>query len=477
MQLNRKTQPKTIHPSKVLLFGGGNFLRAFIAYFIDVYNEKANQNLGITVVKVTPKGDYQTLKEQDGLYHVYTKGIQAGQLINEYRLIRSVSEIIHAYQEWAAFLKTAEDPTIQFLFSNTTESGLVLSMEDRFEDQPAVSFPAKLTQWLYHRFQYFAGDNQAACYILPCELIENNGSVLQAMVMECANKWQLPQAFQTWIEAYMVFCNTLVDRIVPGIPEQDKASTWAQIGYQDQWITAGEPYHLFVIEKSKELAKDLPLHKVGLNVIFTEDLKQYREQKVRLLNGAHTALVPIGYLLGLRLVRDTIDDALTYQYLQQLFHKEIIPLIDLPQAQVATYAASIIDRFGNPFIDHQLLSIALNSCSKFKVRLLPSLVDYSQKYGAAPPLISFALASLIQMYQGTWQGEPVPLKDDPVIIEQLRHFWEESSSFEGLIHLILAMDFWDYDLASLPGLKENLVNFLKQIEDQGVRATLQSLLF
>lgn len=317
-KLNRQTVQTDHLPLRVLQFGGGNFLRGFVDYMLDVYNKTTNSRLGIGVVKVTPSGNYSDWKAQDGLYHIRTKGIKNGVLINETHLVSSVSTIIHAYQEWDIFLATAKKPDIKFLFSNTTETGLCLEEEDQFSDAPPTSFPAKLCIWLYERFLHFSGTLEAGCTIIPCELLENNGQLLKELLMQCAERWHLEPEFIRWIVKANIFCNTLVDRIIPGVSKDKLPEVWEDLGYEDKRVTEGEPYHIWVIEGPASVGRDLPLDQVGLNVIFTDNLKPYRERKVKILNGSHTALVPVAYLAGLRIVRDTVEDEVMSVFLEQL---------------------------------------------------------------------------------------------------------------------------------------------------------------
>lgn len=474
-QLNRDTVSAPKYPLRVLQFGGGNFLRGFVDYMLDIYNEQAQDKLGIGVVKVTPHGDYQHWKAQDGLYHVCTRGLQQGALVEKSRLVTSVSQIIHAYTEWEAFLATAREPEVRYLFSNTTESGLRLADEDQLEDTPPTSFPAKLCRWLYERYQHFDGSPERGCVIIPCELIEDNGQLLRHLVIECAEDWRLSLSFIRWVVKSNTFCNTLVDRIIPGVSKDKLPQVWEELGYEDQLVTEGEPYHIFVIEAPREVGEQLPLDKAGLNVVFTDDSRPYRERKVKILNGSHTALVPVAYLSGLRIVRDTVEDSLLRPFLDRLLAQEILPVLDMPEAELQDYAASVIDRFKNPYIDHYWLTISLNSFAKWKVRLLPSLLSYVEQQGTAPALMSFSLACLIRFYKGSYAGEEIKLNDEAPVIDYLQQAWE-SGEASAVAEKVLSWSHWEQDLTKVPGLYAQVKDYLERLETEQVPAIVQSIL-
>lgn len=475
-KINRKNVSAQTHPLRVLQFGGGNFLRGFVDYMLDIYNEKMDEQLGIGVVKVTPHGDYGNWKAQDGLYHVRTRGIQQGNLIQDTRLITSINKIIHAYQEWDDFLATAREPEIRYLFSNTTESGLQLADDDQWNDAPPASFPAKLCRWLYERYQHFDGNPDAGCILIPCELIEDNGQLLRLLVMRHAEDCGLPLDFIRWIVKSNIFCNTLVDRIIPSLSKDKLPEVWEELGCEDQLVTEGEPYHIFVIEGPRIVGEQLPLDKAGLNVVFTEDSSPYRERKVKILNGSHTALVPVAYLSGLRIVRDTVEDPVMSEFLNHLLQQEILPALDMPEATLADYAAGVIDRFKNPYIDHYWLTISLNSFAKWKVRLLPSLLSYVEQHGEAPPLMSFSLACLIRFYQGTYQGEEITLRDEAPVLKRLQQAWRAGDSTAVAKKVLAWSEHWGQDLNEVPALQNLVAGYLQRIEKEEITGIIQELL-
>lgn len=457
-QLNRKTVKLPANkPLKVLQFGGGNFLRAFVDWMIDELNQQTDFNTGVIVVKPTERGDYTALRAQDGLFHIVTKGIQEGQLVSKTQLIECVQKIIHPYQQWTDFLATATIPSIRFVVSNTTESGIQFNDQDSFNATAPKEFPAKLTRWLYTRWQHFQGSQESGCIHLPCELIAANGQQLQQCLLQYADLWQLEADFKKWITEHNHFCNTLVDRIVPGFPKENIENVFQTLGYEDQLAAEAEPYHIWVIEGSKNIQKELPFNKTNLNVVFTDDLSSYRQLKVRMLNGAHTTMVPIGYLAHIETVREAVEDEIVGNNIQSALFKEIIPTLDFPKAQKEKYANDVLDRFKNPFIHHQLISISLNSTSKYKTRVLPSLLAYYQKYNQLPNHLTTALAALIVFYRGKRGGETIPLRDSEFALSFFQKVWQqwEQSAIDTtqLVETVLQeTTFWEQDLSKIDGL-------------------------
>ena len=480
-KLNRNTAK--IHkpfPEKILQFGGGNFLRGFVDWMIDCYNEKTGNTLGILVIKPTEKGDYQAWREQDGLFHVLTKGIKDGQLINESQLIKSVSRIIHPYKDWQAYIKAAENPNLKYIISNTTETGIRFSERDKITDKPPHEFPAKLTLWLHHRYQFFKGKKEVGCVIIPTELLVDNGVLLQTTILQYADSWNLGNDFKTWIQQANIFCNTLVDRIIPGVGKEVIEEAWQQVGFQDAMITQGEPYHFWAIEAPKNVLDDFPIDKIGLNIIYTDDISPYRTRKVRILNGAHTSMVPVGYLYGLETVGETVEHEIMGAYVKNVIFDEIIPSIDMPEQELQQYANDVLDRFRNPFIRHELITISLNSVSKFKARILPSILAYHQKTGQLPKCLIFAFAALIHFYKGEKNNEPIPLKDDSAAITFLQGLWKECddtpSSFSTLATRALQWEKnWGQDLTLIDGFVEELTRSLVRIEELGMKTAVLGL--
>lgn len=479
--LNRKTTgiPATL-PLKVLQFGGGNFLRAFVDWMVQVLNTETDFNGGVAVIKPTERGDYSDLKSQDGLFHVLLDGIRDGAMVSEKCLVTSVQKIIHAYTEWDAYLALAKNPGIRFVVSNTTEAGIRFNSEDAFEDAPPKEFPAKLTLWLYQRFEYFQGDYSKGCVLLPCELIENNGKALQEVVLKYIDHWNLNDDFKNWVASANHFCSTLVDRIVSGYPVDRAAMVQKELDYEDKLLVAGEWYHSWVIEAPEIVSEELPFAKTNLNVTFVNDLAPFREMKVRILNGAHTSMVPVGYLGGMRLVSETIEDEAVGGFIQDLLMEEVLPTLDFPQQVKQKFVNDVLDRFRNPSIKHRLISISLNSSSKFVTRLLPTMKDYYTSKGILPKRIVFSLACLIRFYKGEFNTEEIPLKDDIRVLgffqDEWKKFDDNKFNINNLTNSVLSNTLiWGEDLTKFEWLQELVNKYLMEIESEGILEALKKI--
>lgn len=480
-QLNRTTsnKPKTL-PIKVMQFGGGNFLRAFVDWMVYVLNQETDFNGGVVIVKPTERGDYQTLKSQDGLFTVVLDGIKNGELVAEKTLVDCIQEIVNPYSEWDAYLELAKNPDIRFIVSNTTEAGIKFNPDDTLEDSPPKEFPAKLTIWLYHRFQRFGNDISKGCILLPCELIEDNGEELKTAVLQYAEQWNLDRDFVNWIYTANHFCSTLVDRIVSGYPSDRAVKLQAELGYKDKLLVAGEFYHSWVIKGAVHVQNELPFTETDLNIEFVDDLVPYREMKVRILNGAHTAMVPVGYLAGLRLVKEVMDDEIVGGFVASLLINETIQTLDFPAAVSQKFVQDVLDRFRNPLLKHQLISISLNSTSKFVARLLPTLTDYYVAKGSLPKRIVFGLSALIRFYKGGLNGEKIELKDDAYVLNFFAYNWKKYDDKELKMNILVAIilsntNIWGKDLSRFEGLVEMVSQNIVSIENNGVHTTLKNL--
>jgi len=472
----KKVQVMTPEKTNILLFGGGNFVRAFIGSIFQTYNEVLDQNLGITVVKVTP-GKYIDWIAQDGLYHVNTKGIKNGVLVEETQLISCVREVLSCYDQWREFLNTAGNPDIEYIISNTTESGLRYKEEVFSEQRVPDEFPSKLTIWLYERFKILGNNSSSGVTLIPCELLEDNGTLLKNLILQYAELWTIDPAFKNWLNSACHFCNTLVDRIVPGASQTSKANTFDALGYIDNLLTEGEPYHFFAIEAPEKVQKALPIDKIGLNIIYTNDLAPYRLRKVRMLNGAHSSMVPVGLLGGCKTVGDVMESKAVENYVQSVIFQEIIPALSLPEEGLQTYANDILDRFRNPFIKHQLMSIALNSFSKFKARILPSIKDYVAKFGECPDGLCLAYAAMIYLYRGEINNGKIELKDDVYVLSSLQHIWSQygagAISLEDLnLKIAQDLELWGEDLSKLPAFLDKTNAFLSKIANGEIHQVL-----
>ncbi|OQD42456.1 altronate oxidoreductase [Croceivirga radicis] len=467
--LNRKNVsalPK--RPIKVVQFGEGNFLRAFVDYAIQLLNLEKDFNAGVAVVQPIDRGLVSMLNDQDGLYTLFSKGVVSGQEIEEKHLIDSIVTAIDPYKDHQSYLALAQEATLEFIISNTTEAGIAFDAGDALDMQPPNSFPAKLTQLLYHRYQFFNGAIDKGLVVIPCELINYNADTLKEVMLKYIDLWNLDEGFKNWVLEANSFHNTLVDRIVPGYPKDDIDAYQEQLAYKDNLIVTSEVFFLWVIEGGEALKKKLPFAGTKLDVKIVADMQPYRTRKVRILNGAHTSMVPFSLLYGNETVKQTVDNDFTGRFVKATIFEEIIPTLDLPKEELEAFAEAVLDRFRNPFIKHQLASIALNSISKFKVRVLPSLLAYFEAKGKLPKNLTFAFACLLRFYKGSWKGEQLPVNDDAVLMDTFKQLWN-NLSIEALVQEVLAnTSFWDTDLTKIPGLKNEVIKALMLIEEHGV---------
>ena len=376
----------------IIQFGEGGFLRSFADVFVHKMNEQGLYDGKVVVVQPIAKGLIPVLNEQKGEYHQFLRGIQNGEVVNECIKVTSISRGVDPYTDYAEYLKLAHNPDMRVIISNTTEAGIEYLGTEGFDDAPPKSFPAKLTRLLYERFE--AG--LAGFIILSCELIDNNGKELLDCVLKYAKLWNLSEEFIQWVQQENHFCNTLVDRICTGYPKDEAEALTAFLGEEDKLMNTAEIFHLWVIEGDFE--EEFPLKAAGVNVIWTPDVKPYKKRKVRILNGAHTSMVLAARLYGLSTVKECLDDTTVRAFLDKTLSEEIIPTLGSTEEDI-TFGKAVLDRFANPFVKHQLLSIALNSVSKFKARVLPTLLEYYEERGVLPKCMAFSLAALIAFYR------------------------------------------------------------------------------
>jgi tagaturonate reductase len=474
-----KDLPK--YPEKVLQFGEGNFLRGFVDWQIDVMNKQGNFNGSVVVVQPRGQEKIAKLNAQDGLYTLYLQGMKEGKAVQEHSIITSISRGINLFNEYDQYLELAANPELRFIFSNTTEAGIAFDENDRLEDTPQKSFPGKLTAFLYERYNAFQGDKDKGLIIIPCELIERNGEKLKEIVLKYAELWHLGEEFADWIQDGNTFCNSLVDRIVPGYPRDSIEEITKELGYKDNLLVVGEQYHLWVIEGPQSITEEFPAHLAGLNTLVVDDLTPYRTIKVRILNGAHTAMTPVSYLYGLDTVAEAIGDEVTGQFVKELIYDEIIPTLDLPMEELHTFTEAVLDRFRNPFMQHFLLSISLNSISKFKTRDLPSLMEYYNRKGELPKKLVFSLAALISFYKGKRGEEEIHLADDQDVLDLFKVQWGQYNgtidSIKDIVSSVLGYEkVWERDLNQVPGLTAAITNDLYNIESKGMKQALESVL-
>ena len=467
-QLNRKnTGLEKLQPIKVVQFGEGNFLRAFVDYAFHKLNKEVDFNAGIAMVQPLKDGMVHLINDQDGLYTLFMNGIKKGEKIQDIELITNIVKAINPYTEFADYLALAKEEELQFIVSNTTEAGIEFIESDTPDMQPPVSFPAKLTVLLYERFKHFNGDTSKAVTIIPCELIDYNSETLKKYILQYVDLWKLEDEFKTWVSDACTYHSTLVDRIVPGYPRAEIEEYNNKLEYQDNLIVAAEPFFLWAIEGGDALKAKLPFDKTDLNVKIVEDIRPFKMIKVRILNGAHTAMVPFSLLYGNDLVMETVNGDFTGKFVNSVI-SEISETLDMDKNEITAYSEEVMDRFKNPFIKHALADIALNSISKFKVRVLPSLLGYYNANKKLPVNLTFSLASLIQFYKGTWNNEALPVKDSPEIVEAFKNAWQLKATDLVVAKILANTEFWGEDLTQVKGLSEALVLALNEIEENGI---------
>lgn len=464
-------------PERVLQFGEGNFLRAFVDYFIDMMNEKAGFNSKVVLCQPIAPGLADMINDQEGLYTLFLRGFENGQKVNDKRVISCVSRCLNPYKDYDAVLACAENPDLRFIACNTTEAGIAYDPACQFTDVPADSYPGKLTQFLYKRFETFGKEAGKGFVILSCELIDNNGKELEKCVLQYAEQWNLGEEFISWIKNENIFCSTLVDRIVTGYPRNEAAAICEELGYQDNIIDTGEVFGFWVIEGPESLKAELPFDKAGLPVLITDDHKPYKQRKVRILNGAHTSFVLGAYLAGQDIVRDCMEDEVICGFMNKTIYDEIIPTLTLPKEELMSFAASVTERFKNPFIDHALLAISLNSTSKWKARVMPSLKAYFANTGKLPECITASFALYLAFYRGTKlteeglvaerpAGNEYTIKDDRPILQF--YYDHREDDVKTLVHAVCANEeFWGEDLTAIAGFEEAVAGYVAAIEEKG----------
>lgn len=382
---------KAHRTERIIQFGEGGFLRGFVDWMLQIMNEECGFDANAVVVQPIRVGTCEMLEKQGCVYTHMMRGMRGGKPVVEKKIINSISRTVEPYRDFGAYLSLAENPDFRFIVSNTTEAGIAFNGCDRPEGAPEITFPAKLTLLMRRRYELGLG----GFIILPCELIEKNGETLKKYVLDYARLWGYDDGFGEWVERENVFCSTLVDRIVTGYPKDEDID----LGYEDKMLNTSELFHLWVIETDYDLMSEIPFEKAGLNVIVTDDLSRYRTRKVRILNGAHTSLIPYALLEGVETVKECMDNEKLYAHVRACIYDEIIPTLDLGYDELKAYADDVLERFSNVYIRHLCSSIALNSVSKFKVRVLPSILEYVRRRGEMPKSLILAFAKLIELYR------------------------------------------------------------------------------
>ncbi len=475
-------------PEKVLQFGEGNFLRAFVNYWFDVSNEKAGWNGKCVLVQPIAPGLAGLINDQEGLYTLYLRGRENGEKVDKKRLISSVSRCLNPYEQagFDAMMEVAVSDDLEYVVSNTTEAGIVYDSACRLADTPASSFPGKLTQVLYKRWQ--AG--KSGLVILSCELIDNNGRELLKCVNQYVDQWGLEDGFKKYVNEDCTFCSTLVDRIVPGrVKDPDEAAKMeAENGYHDQLIDVGEIFGVWNIEGPDWLEEKLPFKKAGLNCPVVPDVTPYKKRKVRILNGAHTGFVLGAYLAGFDIVRDCMQDDTVRGFMNKMLHEEVIPTLPLDKKDLEDFASAVQDRFNNPFVDHELMSISLNSTSKWRARNMPSFLEYVEKTGQLPACLTMSFAAYIAFFSSGVQaldgkglvcrrpkGNDYVCSDDRWALEF--YYDHRDDSPEELARAVMTNErMWGQDLTQVAGFEAAVISGLKLIREQGAKAAYASCL-
>ena len=475
-------------PEKVLQFGEGNFLRAFANYWFDVSNEKAGWNGKCVLVQPIRPGLAQLINEQEGLYTLYLRGRENGQKVDRKRVISCVSRCLNPYEEadYASMMELARSESLEYVVSNTTEAGIVYDPACQLTDRPADSFPGKLTQVLLERW---AAD-RPGLVILSCELIDNNGKELLKCVNQYVEQWGLDPDFRRWVNENCTFCSTLVDRIVPGrIRDPEEVARLEQAnGYEDPLLDVGEVFGVWNIEGPAWLEEKLPFKAAGLNCPVVPDVTPYKKRKVRILNGAHTGFVLGAYLAGFNIVRECMENPIVLGFMNKMLYDEVIPTLPLDKKDLYDFAAAVQDRFNNPFVNHELMSISLNSTSKWRARDLPSFEEYAALKGELPKCLTASFAAYIAFYSSDIQaltdaglvcrrpaGNEYTVNDDRFVLEF--YYDHRGDDEETLVRSVMRDErMWGKDLSAIPGFEAAVVKLLKRIRTEGALAVYASCL-
>ena len=469
-------------PEKAIQFGTGAFLRGFVDYFIDAANERGAFAGRVVMVSSTGSGRDAVVAQQDGLYTLLEQGVESGEARQEYRLVAAVSRALSAQSQWQDVLEIARSPALELVFSNTTEVGITLDESDSADAAPPRSFPGKLTAFLYERARHFDFDVRAGVVVLPCELIEQNGTVLRGIVLRLAELWQMDARFRAWIEKAVPFCNTLVDRIVPGTPTAAEHRKCEQrLGYRDGLLTTCELYRLFAIEAAPDVQRRLTFAAADTGVVLTDDVTPYRERKVKILNGAHTALAPVALLCGCTTVAEAMRHELIGRFVRTLVFDEIVPSTDVPTAE--PFAHAVLDRFANPYLQHALFDITLQGTMKLRVRLIPTIVSYAAHTGRAPGALAFAFAAYLLFMRADLHARrvaehaPVPADDAGAAV---RARWSGVDATDAAAVAALVNDvcgqtrLWGVDLTNVPHFCSAVYQHLLIALREGMPAALHA---
>jgi tagaturonate reductase len=463
---SRAERPELLDlPVRAVQFGTGAFLRGFIDYFIDEANRQGLFGGRIVAIGSTGSGRDRFLNEQDGLYTLAIRGVEDGQARSELRQIASVSAALPAATQWDDVLALARTPGLELIFSNTTETGIRIDEGEAPGPGAPRTFPGKLTRFLFERARHFDFSTEAGVVVLPCELIENNGGVLASIVRQLAERWNLGRRFMQWLDDAVPFCNTLVDRIVPGKPS-DHDDIWQQLGYRDELLTACEVYRLFAIEATPAVAPRLTFAVADRNIIIARDISPYRERKLRLLNGTHTLLAPVGLAAGCSTVAEAVADERVGRFVRELLFGELVPSTTVSDAEA--FARQVLERFANPDVRHALLDITLHQTLKLRVRIVPAILDAARRTGSAPALMALGFAAYLR--HATTGGDQ--RADDGAA--RVRELWGSASAVaERVARVCGATDVWGTDLTQVPQFVASVTDNVLALERDGGRRVLE----
>ena len=474
--ISKKLFNKPERKVKIMQFGEGNFLRAFVEWILQDLNDKGAIDASVAVVQPMPFGRVEELAKQDGLYTLRLEGIDNGKNVKKSQVIDVIGDCLNPFTEYEKFLKYGESEDLQVIISNTTEAGIAVDPTDTDFSVCPKSYPGKLLALLKRRYDHFKGDTSKGLAIVPCELIDDNGDELYRCLTELAKINKMDEKFIKWMQTANHFTSTLVDRIVPGYPKNEIEDIQKETGYIDNNVVKGEIFHLWVLKKEPLVQKYLPADKTGLNVIFADDIHPYKQRKVKILNGSHTALVPVAYLCGIDTVGESMNDKTISKYVHDFVFDEVNPTINLPQDQMTAFANSVIERYKNPYIRHELMSIALNSTTKFKTRLLPTLLDYVKIKGKLPQHLLFSFAAIVEFHKGKRGSEDIALNDDPAYLAKWKALWADfDGNYEKLAKNVLGWkEAWDMDMNTIhPDICKTVAKYLKEIEEKGMRGAVE----
>lgn len=463
-----KEQSGKKYKDAVLLFGEGNFLRAFIGDIFQNLNDKGLFDGGIVALQGTEVGTCDLINGQNGAYNIIYRGVEKGTEIDfGNRFVYCLNRCINPYTDYEEYLKNAENPDIKVIISNTTEFGICYSEDEHFEDKMHSNYPAKLTDFLYRRYKFFGGDKDKGLIFLPCELIDKNGATLKSMILRYAADWKLENDFAEWLDTANVFANTLVDRIVSGFPKNDFDRFCTKLGYTDNLLDVCEPFLFWAIEGDAEKINSvLHFDKCDFNITVQDDITYYRSRKVRMLNGCHTMSILAGLMSGFDIVKDLLDDKVFNEYIRLGVYGEIIDSLG-DNGTLVGYADDLMSRFSNPYLNHKLESISLNSVSKIKARVMPSVKEYVEKFGKCPKILSFSFASLIKFYTGGGTTH-----DEKVVTDEFERIMKTDDIVKNTLGSVAL---WGEDYTLIPDFENTVRKYYDRINAIGVYEAVKEL--